>query len=1053
MVCLTVDLDVARYLYSDLRALNVEAHYFPASGRKPYDHEQVASSAPAIRRQDVLQQVSEDRPTLVVSSLEALQELLPPPAATSGQSRTIQVNDAIAPSELVDELVSRGFERVSFVSEPGEIAWRGGILDIFPYTGGWPVRLEYDGNQIESIREFDVTSQRSVSQLASARLVPRPENIQVSGPWVSLLDCLPKTALLSVFGEARLASEASARYDQVLAQFKAAATDAPPPETRYLSAERLADQSSDFARIVFGTAAHGAPAQSLSLGARPQPPFGGQLKLLKDHLQDLASWTVHILCDSRGQKERLDALLKEYEAAENVQLHTGTFHQGFQLPALRLAVYTDHEIFGRHYRPRTRKLARAGGLRLSQLNSLRPGDFVVHSNYGIGRFAGFKKIRVKGQLQECLEITYANDDTVFVNVNALHKLHRYTGKEGKLPALTKLGTNQWERAKSRAKKRIKDIARDLIRLYAQRKASKGYAFAGDSVWQQEMEASFPWQDTPDQYAAAEAIKRDMEADAPMDRLICGDVGFGKTEVAIRAAFKAACEHRQVAVLVPTTVLARQHYYSFRKRLKNFPVRVEVLSRYITGKAARQTLQDLADGRIDIMIGTHRLVSGDVAFNDLGLLIIDEEQRFGVRIKEKLRELRVNVDTLTLTATPIPRTLQFSLMGARDLSIINTPPSNRQSIQTEIHSTSWSVVQDALQFEISRGGQAFFIHNRVQSIEETADKLRNLLPGVRLGVAHGQMKARQLEQVMSAFVDHAVDVLVSTSIVENGLDIPNANTMIIHNAHRFGLAEIHQLRGRVGRSDRKAYCFLLVPSVSDLTRRARQRLQAVEQFSHLGSGFDIAMRDLDIRGAGNVLGGEQSGFIADLGLSTYHNLLEQAVQELRTEEFAEQFRNLPTETVVETVVDVDLNACLPDDYVSHMLERLSLYRQIASSSTSEELKAVREEIIDRFGPLPKPAEQLFRAAEMRLYGQRLRLARIRFRNQRLFLLLPDPNAHPDFMATELERWLGELQVLGHNYYLRESNGHQMQAIVQEVATLADACDLLDHLASTQRFTDH
>ena len=1046
ILCVSVDLDVARYLYSDLRALEVEALYFPASGRVPYDPDQVASGAPIVRRQDVLQQVAENGPTLVVASLEALQELMPPPAATRGQSRTVQVAEEIAPADLVAELSARGFERVSFVAEPGEMAWRGGILDVFPFTGGWPVRLEYYGDEIESIREFDVTTQRSVSQLSSARLVPRPEDVQDSGPWVSLLNCLPTDALLSVFGDAHLKAEAVARYKRVLTRYHAAGRGAAPPESRFLDGNTLVNRASGFARIIFDTTAPDSSPKTLAIGGRPQPVFGGRLKRLKDHLAEHKSWRVHILCDSEGQKERLEALLDDYESGANVQLHVGTVHRGFQLPELRLAVYTDHEIFGRHYRPRTRKLARSGGLRLHQLNSLRPGDYVVHTSFGIGRFAGFKKIRVKGQLQECVEVTYANDDTVFVNVNALHKLHRYTGREGQTPALNRLGSGQWERAKSRARKRIKDIARDLIRLYARRKASKGYAFSSDSVWQQEMEASFEWQDTPDQYAAAEAIKRDMEAEAPMDRLICGDVGFGKTEVAIRAAFKAVCEHRQAAVLVPTTVLARQHYHTFRRRLKNFPVRVEVLSRHITGKAARATVKDLAEGRIDIIIGTHRLVSGDVAFKDLGLLIIDEEQRFGVRIKEKLRELRVNVDTLTLTATPIPRTLQFSLMGARDLSIINTAPPNRQAIQTEIHSTTWSVVRDGIQYEISRGGQVFFIHNRVRSIGQIADKLRNLLPGVRLAVAHGQMKARELENVMTAFVEHSVDVLVSTSIVENGLDIANANTMIIHNAHLFGLAEIHQLRGRVGRSDRKAFCYLLVPSVSDLTRRARQRLQAVEQFSDLGSGFEIAMRDLDIRGAGNVLGGEQSGFIADLGLSTYHNLLEQAVQELRTEEFAEQFRNLPTQNAIETVVDVDLNACLPEDYVSDMLERLSLYRQIAGAGRPDELNDVRNEIIDRFGPLPKPAEQLFRAASLRLCGQRLLLARIRFRNRRLFLHFPDSSAYPGFQRNTLAPLLDALQTSGHTYYLKESNDNQMRAIVQNVATLHEAWELLEEIAS-------
>ena len=1041
MVCITVDGDRARYLHSDLVALELPALHFPASGRLPYDKDQLERSAPVVRRHDILQQVAEGRPTLTVASLEAVQELMPPPAASRGQSRTVAVGDQNAPEDLLAALTGQGFERVSFVSAPGEIAWRGGILDIFPYTGGYPVRLEYFGDEIESIREFDVTSQLSVSALTSARLVPRPEHIRSSEPWVSLLDCVPDSAILAIFDQPQLASESATRYAHVVKRYEGTTTDKPAPDSRFLSESALARLIRRFPSIVLGAIAHGTAAKSHALMASPQPAFAGKLKLLKDHLHEISQWQTHILCDSSGQQERLGALLEDYTIEGFVQLHVDTLHRGFQLPRLRLAVYTDHEIFGRHYRPRSRKLARTGGLRLHQLNSLRPGDFVVHSTYGIGKFVGFKKIRVKGQLQEAVELAYANNDTVYVNVNALHKLNRYTGKEGHTPALTRLGTGQWERAKSKAKKRIKDIARDLIRLYARRKASRGYAFSADSVWQREMEAGFEWQDTPDQFAAAEAVKRDMEAEAPMDRLICGDVGFGKTEVAVRAAFKAVQDHRQVAILVPTVVLARQHADTFRKRLANFPVRVEVLSRYITGKAARETLEDLAEGRVDILVGTHRIVSGDLTFKDLGLLIVDEEQRFGVRIKEKLRQFRVNVDTLTLTATPIPRTLQFSLMGARDLSIINTPPPNRQPIQTEIHSTNWSLIRDAVLYEVSRGGQVFFIHNRVQSIGEVADKLRSLLPGVRIAVGHGQMKGRELERVMTAFIEHSVDMLVSTSIVENGLDIANANTMIIHRAHMFGLAEIHQLRGRVGRSDKKAYCYLLVPSVADLTRRARQRLQAVEQFSDLGSGFDIAMRDLDIRGAGNILGGEQSGFIADVGLSTYHHLLEQAVLELRAEEFAEQFQQMPTQTTTDTVIDVNLDASLPDTYVSNMLERLGLYRRIAAASEAEELVALREELTDRFGPPPGPAEQLLRAADLRLSGQRLHLPRVRFRNPRLFLYLPDQSQLPLFYDQLLEPMMGALHDSGFPFTLRESTGQHLRVIVQNVVSLAVACDFL------------
>ena len=1044
LVCITPDVDGARYLHSDLEELNVPALYFPASGHTPYDQEQIAKSTPIIRRNDVLQQVAEDNPAITISSLEALQELMPPPTATQQQTRTIHVGDSISPSALVRDLVKQGFERVSFVQEPGEVAWRGGILDFFPFTGGLPVRVECFGNAIESIREFEATTQRSISHKATARLVPRPENIPVEGPWISLLDCLPADALLIVFDDPLIQSEATARYNTITSRYAALenTVDIPPaPEERYLSPEALARLRARFPKLVFETSADGNQTDTLVLESRPQPVFAGHLDRLREHLQNLCSWHIRILCDSRGQKERLDALLEEVLDECNVHLLVGSLHQGFQLPGLATAIYTDHEVFGRYHRPRSRKLSRTGGMRLQELNSLKLGDYVVHATYGIGQFVGLKKITVKGRIQESVHVVYAQGDNVYVNVNALHKLQKYTGKEGTAPALTKLGSGQWARAKSRAKKRIKDIARDLIKLYARRKASQAYAYAPDSVWQREMEASFQWEDTPDQYAAAEIVKRDMEDSAPMDRLVCGDVGFGKTEVAIRAAFKAAQEGRQVAILVPTTVLARQHYYTFKKRLENFPVRIEMLSRYITGAAVRKTLRDLAEGTVDIIVGTHRLVSKDVSFKDLGLLIIDEEQRFGVRIKEKLRQIRVNVDTLTLTATPIPRTLQFSLMGARDLSIINTPPPNRQPIQTEIHSVDWALIRNTALYEVSRGGQIFFIHNRVQSIGEIASRLRDLLPGIRLAVAHGQMKASELERVMSGFVDHTFDMLVSTSIVENGLDIANANTMIIHQAHRFGLAEIHQLRGRVGRSDKKAFCYLLVPSVSDLTRKARQRLQAVEQFSSLGSGFDIAMRDLDIRGAGNILGGEQSGFITDLGLSTYHQILEQAVQELRTEEFAELFHDMPPPPVQDTSVDVDVNASLPDSYVQNVLERLGLYRRIAETKDSKGLIRIRDELVDRFGPLPRPAKHLLRAAEMRLMAQNLRLPRIQYRNQRLFLRFPSKDEDPSFYSTILAPLLRELDKSRHQFVLKESKSNRLRAIVQNVKTLMAAYRLL------------
>jgi transcription-repair coupling factor (superfamily II helicase) len=655
-------------------------------------------------------------------------------------------------------------------------------------------------------------------------------------------------------------------------------------------------------------------------------------------------------------------------------------------------------------------------------------------------------IEVRGKTQEVVRVLYQNDDVLYVNVNALHKLHKYKGKDGHQPTLTKLGSGQWERIKTRTKSRVKDIARDLIKLYAERKQARGHAFPEDTVWQRELEASFLFEDTPDQASTSESVKQDMSSPVPMDRLVCGDVGFGKTEIAVRAAFKAVQDGKQVAVLVPTTVLAAQHFRTFTARLRAWPVQIEVLSRFRSTADIRESTQRIATGKADIAIGTHRLLSKDVKFKDLGLLIVDEEQRFGVSVKEKLRKLRVDVDTLTLTATPIPRTLQFSLLGARDLSIIATPPPNRQPIETEIHTFDKDLIRDAILYEVRRGGQVFFIHNRVQSIESMADTLRMLVPDVRFRVAHGQMKGSALEKVMMNFVDGKFDVLVCTNIIENGLDISNANTIVINRADRFGLAELHQLRGRVGRSDRKAFCFLLVPSIHGLTREARQRLQAVEEFSDLGSGFQLAMRDLDIRGAGNLLGAEQSGFIEDIGFETYHRILDESVQELRSEEFGDLFADAATPPSGETSIDVEADAYIPETYVSNRLERLNVYRRISEAEKEDEIDGLRSELLDRFGPVPEIVENLLLSVIIKALAHRLRLARVVFKNERLFLAFPQPEEDAHFYDAVFQDLLKRLSELSHRYVLKESRSGKLRAIVQEVPDLDAAHRILAELTS-------
>jgi transcription-repair coupling factor (superfamily II helicase) len=701
-------------------------------------------------------------------------------------------------------------------------------------------------------------------------------------------------------------------------------------------------------------------------------------------------------------------------------------------------------VFNRYHRPTARRRRRVrGGLSLRDVQGLSPGDFVVHVDHGIGRFAGLHKITVREKQQEAVKLEFFGGDELFVSVGALHKLHKYTGKEGHQPKLTKLGSGQWERAKSRTKKRVKDLARDLISLYAKRKASRGHSFAPDSTWQREMEASFKWEDTPDQAAAAAAVKEDMELPTPMDRLVCGDVGFGKTEIAVRAAFKAVQDGKQAAVLVPTTLLAMQHYETFSERLARYPVKVEQLSRLMSASEIKDVLDRVASGDVDIVIGTQRLAGKKVQFKDLGLLIIDEEQRFGVGVKERLRQMRASVDTLTLTATPIPRTLQFSLLGVRDLSTIDTPPANRQPVQTEIHTFNTDLIRDAILYEVGRGGQIFFVHNRVQTIDEMAATLRALVPDVRIRIAHGQMPTAELEGTMHAFMAGEFDVLVSTNIVESGIDVGNANTILINHAERFGLSDLHQLRGRVGRSDQKAFCYLLVPTIHALTREARMRLQAVEEFSDLGSGFAIAMRDLDIRGAGALLGAEQSGFIEDLGYETYHKILEEAVQELRLEEFSDLFDDQPLPTP-ETTIDVEEDAYIPATYVSNNTERMNLYRRLADVSDEEGLDRFRQELGDRFGPLPAEVDALLTAAAIRPLAEALRLPKVTFKNRRLFLSLPEPSEDPAFQESIFHPLLERLGGLEQRYVLKETKSKRLQAIVQDIPDLSTALRVMRQL---------
>jgi len=1073
LVALMADEDAAAYLQADLEQIVGDADVlrFPATQRKPYDNEQITDSGPLIERADALQVLADGFDGIVVTSIDAISELVPPPTSVQRETFAVETGDVIPPDDLVERLIDQGFDHVEFVDHPGQIAQRGGILDVFPFAGEYPIRIEFFGDEIDALREFDPQTQRSVSRLTTARLVPNLERDTRSRGAIPLFDYLPDDALLATFDEARGLEHIQDRFETAAASFeKMMATvaeesmdpddpdadlDLPRPAEKYLDGDGLRKHLQTYPRILFGTFTDtvrtDTETRTLDVGARPQPSFNSNMDLLRDQLkanreQDRQTF---ILCDSSGQSSRLRDLLESEIDRGMARLMVESLHEGFEWDGCDgkgIAVYTDHQVFNRYHRPSTKKRKKyKGGLSVRDVQNLNPGDFVVHVDHGIGKFAGMKKIEVRGKKQEAVRLNFAGGDVLYVNVNALYKLNKYTGKEGHQPSLTKLGSGQWEKTKARTKKKVKKVARDLIKLYAKRKASDGYAFSSDTVWQRELEASFEFQDTPDQATASEAVKEDMEEPVPMDRLVCGDVGFGKTEVAVRAAFKAVQDGKQVAVLVPTTILTQQHFETFRKRMSRYPVTIESISRFRTKAEQKDILERLEAGSLDILIGTHRLTSKDITFNDLGLLVVDEEQRFGVKTKEALRKMREDVDTLTLTATPIPRTLQFSLLGARDLSIISTPPPNRQPILTEIHTFDRDLIRDAIVYEKSRGGQVFFIHNRVKTIHEVAEMVRAIVPGVRVRVGHGQMSSRKLENVMKGFIDSDYDVLVSTSIIENGLDIGNANTMIINRADYFGLSQLHQLRGRVGRSQRKAFCYLLVPSIHSLTDEARQRLQAVEEFSDLGSGFSLAMRDLDIRGAGSLLGAEQSGFIADVGYETYHKILDEAVKELRQDEFAEVFDGEAVPPGPETSVDVEEDAYIPDEYLSNNVERLNLYRRISDAPNAKTLDDLREEMRDRFGPFPDSVEHLLTAATLRLHGQRLRLPKVLYKNERLFLYLPSEDADPYFYEKVFQPLLEVLSGLERRYVLKDQKDKKLlRAIVQDVPTLDDAVDVMESL---------
>ncbi len=1055
LIVITPDTERAQFLKADLETLGIEnSLYFPPSGMKPYDSGRVRDTAVTAQRSDVIDRIRDTDQFVVVTSAEALFEKMASPESFSEASLTLRTESEMDPDDLAGKLTDQHYQLVSFVNEPGEFARRGGIIDIFPFAGGYPVRIEFFGNEIDSIREFDPDSQRSVAFLDFIRLIPNLESFSQKGRQ-SLVSFFSKKAVIAAVdypgilaGLNRHFEEAKDRYNELNGEKEHHQNRNGSPEERYLAPDEFAGQAQRHPRILFGALPSDLEADhEFSLGTRPQPDFNSSVKLLRRNLSDLSGQGIDtwILCDNEGQRSRFEELLGEPGPQMRYRLAVESLHRGFIVPNAGIAVYTDHQIFNRYHHPKTRGAVRRGGISFKELKDLNIGDYVVHVDHGIGRFAGFRKITVRGAEQESVVLRYQDDSILYVNVSSLHKLQKYSGKDGTAPKMTKLGSGEWARKKAKTRKRVKDIARDLIALYAKRKARQAWAFSPDNAMQTELEASFMYEETPDQAKVIADVKADMMNEMPMDRLVCGDVGFGKTEVAVRAAFKAVLDGKQVAVMVPTTILADQHWKTFRERMKDFAVNIEVISRFRSKARQTDILKRTKKGEVDILIGTHRLASKDVEFRDLGLLIVDEEQRFGVSIKEKLKEIRATVDVLTLTATPIPRTLQFSLMGARDLSVINTPPPNRQPVLTEIHSFDPRLIRDAIMQEVSRGGQVFFIHNRVQNIEEIADMVRSLVPNIRVQFAHGQMPGNRLEKIILDFYDHKFDVLVSTNIVENGIDIANANTIVINHANHFGLSELHQLRGRVGRSNRKAYCYLITPPMESLTLESRRRLLALEEYSDLGSGFNIAMRDLDIRGAGDILGAEQSGFVNEVGFEMYNKILNDAVRELKETEFSDLFKDTKaTPERSETNVEVDYSALLPDDYVTDNVERLNLYRRLSGTLDEKELDDWRDELIDRFGPLPEAAQNLISASRIKILAGQLWLEKVTIRAGRMWLQCPDhvTNAGARFYDSGgLQHLMSRLEEQRPDRFQLVQKDKSVRFVVQDIPDPQAAIELL------------
>jgi len=1051
----------AAYYLNDLEQLigQNDVLFYPSSYRRPYQIEET-DNANVLLRSEVLNRInSRKKPSFIVSYPEALFEKVVTKKELDKNTLKISVGDNISIDFINEVLFEYEFKRVDFITEPGEFSVRGGIVDVFSFSNDNPYRIEFFGNEVDSIRTFDVESQLSVDKQNKITIIPNLENKFINENRESFLDYINDKTIICLENSELIASQLGKLFEKATETFDKLSKDIKhaSPQHLFLNQEEFLRKALDFSIIELSNKPLFKTEKSFEFHIQPQPSFNKQFDLLLNNLSDnhFNGITNYLFCSNENQANRFHDIFEsiDEENHENIrkQYHTVVqpLYQGFIDEEYQIACYTDHQIFECYHKFSIKNgYSKKQTITLKELNSLSVGDYVTHIDHGIGKFGGLQKIQVEGKTQEAIKLVYADNDIVYVSIHSLHKISKYNGKEGTPPKIYKLGSGAWKALKQKTKARVKHIAFNLIQLYAKRRLEKGFAFAPDSYLQKELESSFIYEDTPDQITATADVKADMEKDRPMDRLVCGDVGFGKTEVAIRAAFKAVDNSKQVAVLVPTTILAYQHYRTFSERLKDMPVKVGYLNRFRTAKQKAQTLEELESGKLDIVIGTHQLVNKNVKFKDLGLLIVDEEQKFGVNVKDKLKTIAANVDTLTLTATPIPRTLQFSLMAARDLSVITTPPPNRYPIETQVVGFNEEIIRDAISYEIQRNGQVFFINNRIENIKEIAGMIQRLVPDARVGIGHGQMEGSKLEEIMLSFMNGEFDVLVATTIIESGLDVPNANTIFINNANNFGLSDLHQMRGRVGRSNKKAFCYFICPPYSAMTDDARKRIQALEQYNELGSGFNIAMKDLEIRGAGDLLGGEQSGFINEIGFETYQKIMNEAIEELKENEFKELYE---TESDIESKdyvkdlqIDTDFELLFPDEYINTVTERLNLYNELSNCKNEAELQNYEEKLIDRFGPLPKQAKALLNSIRIKWIATHIGIEKLVMKQDKMVGYFIADQQSEFYNSSRFTNVLRFVQQHGNICKIKEKetkNGLRLLLTFEHVKSITKALELM------------